>query len=154
MKSFLILLGIVTLALSPTALAEEPEVEIQETYLSWEQAALSDGEALFSELCAACHGRTGTGDGPAVEALSIAVPDLTTMTRTNQGVFPAEKTEKAIRGELPIAAHGSTDMPIWGMAFRDVRPDWKPYQREGFAELRIRALVAYVESIQVEGESE
>jgi putative copper export protein/mono/diheme cytochrome c family protein len=36
------------------------------------------GGGLFSENCAACHGATGSGDGPAARGLSLPPTDLTT----------------------------------------------------------------------------
>ena len=42
------------------------EVEIKEAPLTWQQAALTDGEELFLELCASCHGVSGKGDGIAL----------------------------------------------------------------------------------------
>lgn len=150
MRYVVTFLGIVLLGSASIVAAQESEVKVKHVPLSWEQAALSDGEALYAELCVACHGRDGTGGGPAVEALAIAVPDLTQMASSHGGEFPADRAEGAIKGDLRIAAHGSRDMPIWGLAFHDLRPDWKPFRREGFAELRVRALVSYLESIQVQ----
>jgi cytochrome c oxidase cbb3-type subunit I/II len=39
-------------------------------------AAGPDGNALWAENCAGCHGQTGRGDGPAAEWLLPAPPDL------------------------------------------------------------------------------
>ena len=54
----------------------------------------------------------------------------------------------AIRGEGEIVAHGTRQMPIWGSAFTDLRPDQKPAQRAAFARLRIYDLTTYLESLQ------
>ena len=45
------------------------EVVIREVPLKWEQVARLDGDVVFNNLCAVCHGVGGKGDGPAVSAL-------------------------------------------------------------------------------------
>ena len=37
---------------------------------------LLQGEQLFKAYCASCHGRTGKGDGPFVQALKTPPADL------------------------------------------------------------------------------
>ena len=49
-----------------------------------------------------------------------------------------------------MAAHGSSEMPIWGRALSEVRPDYKPAQREAFARWRISNIASYVETLQAE----
>ena len=38
------------------------------------------GKQDFMRGCAGCHGESGLGQGPIAELLTIAVPDLTTMS--------------------------------------------------------------------------
>ena len=123
-------------------------VEIETAPLSWKQAALTDGGELYGELCAVCHGMTGKGDGPAAPALKKGVPDLTTMSANNVGVFPREAVEKAITGRTRIVSHGTVDMPIWGKTFASAMPGEKLYVREGLARQRIYNLTAHLESLQ------
>lgn len=59
---------------------------------------------------------------------------------------------KSITGEGEINAHGTLEMPVWGKAFEDARLDMKPGQRWAFARMRISALTAYIETLQVEKE--
>ena len=126
------------------------EVTIEEAPLTWTQAALGDGEALYAQVCATCHGADAKGDGPAAEVLVVPVPDLTRLALDNGGVYPAERVHKSITGESEVKAHGPLDMPVWGKAFEDVRPDVKPGQRWAFARMRISALTAYLETLQAE----
>lgn len=146
MRQVWIGVGVALVAVSLIAVASAKELE--RAPLRWKQAVLTEGEALYAELCAVCHGLEGRGDGPAAEALSAPVADLTLLSKGNGGVFPEEQVELAIRGEGKITAHGSLEMPAWGAAFRDVRSDWKPSRREGFAELKILTVVSHVESLQ------
>ena len=46
------------------------------------------GRALYAENCAVCHGPGARGDGPAAEGLSPPPPDLTLLSRDNDGAFP------------------------------------------------------------------
>ncbi|WP_108482665.1 c-type cytochrome [Oceaniglobus ichthyenteri] len=46
------------------------------------------GRALYTDACASCHGVDGRGVGDAPLTLGKPVPDLTTLTTRNNGVFP------------------------------------------------------------------
>jgi mono/diheme cytochrome c family protein len=98
----------------------------------------SDGRQMFDSYCSACHGRTGKGDGPAATALTPRPADLTQFTKKHGGAaFPAKDFEDKLNG-MAIAAHGSTDMPVWGPILRQMGSD----------QLRLFNLTKYVESLQ------
>jgi mono/diheme cytochrome c family protein len=101
-----------------------------------------EGSDSFAAYCAVCHGMNGKGGGPAVPALKVPVPDLTTMAK-RYGKYDEVAVQNQISGmsKLP-AAHGSVEMPIWGPLFRS-------QGREQAAVLRVRNLVAYVGTLQV-----
>jgi mono/diheme cytochrome c family protein len=148
MKKFLAILG--TTILITLASTVFGEVEIKEVPLKWAEAATSDGDVLFHNLCASCHGTGGKGDGPAASALKKNVVDLTVLSVNNNGVYPHKKVESAITGKARVVAHGTTDMPVWGQLFLDLRRDWKPARREAFAHQQIQALTTHIESLQAE----
>lgn len=101
-----------------------------------------DGRANYVAFCAACHGLSGRGDGPAVPALKVAVPDLTLTTARRAGKFDAVAVERFIAGVDKVpAAHGSSDMPMWGAMFRSDGSD-------STATLRLQNLVKYLQTIQ------
>ena len=149
MKKLPVLLGIVVaIIVAGTTFAE---VIVKEAPLTWQQAALTDGEDLYLELCAVCHGSGGKGDGPAAPAMTKPVPDITTLAAKNDGKFPREVVEDSITGESRAISHGTIDMPIWGQVFEDAaRSDWKAFRREGQAKQRIYNLIEYLATIQVE----
>jgi mono/diheme cytochrome c family protein len=137
---------IVLITFASTAIGE---VEIKEAPLTWQQAALTDGEELFQELCAACHGASGKGDGPAASAMAKPVSNLTVLASNNDGVFPMKQVEDSITGKTQVVAHGTLDMPVWGQRFEELRPDWKLYRRKALARQRIYNLTLHIESLQV-----
>jgi mono/diheme cytochrome c family protein len=104
-----------------------------------------DGRDLFEFYCAACHGRSGVGDGPVARALKSPPANLTLLSRQNGGVFPADRVRATIAGAgpgAPTAAHGSTEMPVWGPIFRALDPN------DAYAAVRIGNLVTFLQSLQ------
>ncbi len=149
MRHLTMVVALALVVCAALALAQT-ETEIRQAPITWQQAALSDGEALYGELCAVCHGVTGKGDGPAAPALAAQLSDLTRLGADNGGVFPAQEVENAITGSRRVAAHGTAEMPVWGRVFEDVRPDYKPGQRWAFGRARVYNLTEYLRSIQSE----
>jgi cytochrome c553 len=101
------------------------------------------GSDNFIAYCAPCHGHEGTGDGPVASALKTRPADLTRLAARNDGAFPARLVREFVtHGNPAIAAHGSSDMPIWGPTFRSLEPS------DTLVAIRIANIVAYLESIQ------
>jgi len=106
-----------------------------------------EGERLFQEFCAPCHGSSGQGDGPAGEALRKPPADLTRISARNGGRFPAAEVGQYIDGRFDVAAHGSREMPIWGAAFSESIPELGV--GDEIARGRIWSVVQYLRTIQV-----
>jgi hypothetical protein len=105
----------------------------------------------YQNYCASCHGLSGRGDGPVAEFLALTTADLTKLSRNNGGKFPAERVAQVIDGRQAVKIHGPRDMPVWGDWF-DVEaeaPGLRASEREIVVQERIRALLVYLESIQV-----
>ena len=101
------------------------------------------GSESYVFYCAPCHGRGGTGDGPAASALRTRPADLTTLSERNGGAFPQERVMAYISGSgRQIAAHGASDMPIWGPAFRALDAS------DARAQVRMDGIVGHIESLQ------
>jgi len=135
-------------AVCAAPLSVSADIVLKQKELTAQQARMTHGEDLYVELCAVCHGASGTGDGPAVAALRQRPVDLTTLKVANDGEFPRNTLEKAIYGTSRISAHGSYDMPVWGRAFEFTKPDWNSMRRKNFAEQRIEKIVDHIESLQ------
>ena len=103
----------------------------------------ASGEEMYKTYCAVCHGVDGKGNGPAVEALKVPPPDLTTLTKRSGGTYPSLKVASIIRGETMLPAHGSKEMPVWGALF------WRMSQgHESEVQQRISNLGKYIEGMQ------
>lgn len=100
------------------------------------------GAQMYKDYCAACHGTEGRGDGPAVEFLKVAPPDLRTMAQRNSGKYPGDRVATTLRFGTGTRAHGTSDMPIWGPVFRSQDAD------KNVSEPRMHNLNAYIESLQ------
>ena len=100
----------------------------------------ASGQRMYKDYCAACHGATGKGDGPAAEILKAPPQDLTLMAKRNNGKFPTDHFITVLHFGTQSHPHGTSDMPIWGPLFHS--------QNKDVVELRISNLRSYVESIQ------
>jgi mono/diheme cytochrome c family protein len=99
-----------------------------------------NGKNEYVNHCASCHGISGKGDGPVAKALSQPPTDLTKLSDANSGLFPSERLYEVIDGRRELWAHGTRDMPVWGLAAR-VSP--------ALTRARIRAVVDYLSTLQV-----
>jgi hypothetical protein len=100
------------------------------------------GADLFHSYCASCHGANARGQGPVAPALLNKLPDLTTISKRNGGIFPAGRIESIISGDESVIAHGSREMPVWGPIFHQVEED------RDFGNVRLHNVTKYIETIQ------
>jgi CxxC motif-containing protein (DUF1111 family) len=113
------------------------------------------GQHEYMNSCAQCHGADGRGQGPLAGFLTETLPDLTTLQRDNDGVFPLARLYEVVDGRVDIGAHGSREMPAWGLRYDRQAPAylgemWMPGDREAFVRGRILALVEYISTLQEE----
>ena len=112
------------------------------------------GKYEYEAHCAVCHGLSGKGDGPFAQQLqsAAAVPDLTELSRKNNGVFPFMHVYETIDGTHSVTWHGTRQMPVWGPRYKseageslydDFRAD-----PEVFVRARILALSEYIYRLQ------
>jgi len=102
----------------------------------------SSGKEMFNSYCAACHGKDAKGDGPAASALKVSPASLTQLSKKNGGKFPADHVAEIFRSGS-TAAHGSTDMPVWGPLFSRASGS-----SDAIVQMRIANIVRYLESLQ------
>jgi mono/diheme cytochrome c family protein len=104
------------------------------------------GAPLFAGRCAACHGRQGRGDGPAAVALVKKPADLTAIAARRGGAFPDGEIARFIDGRFDLPAHGSREMPVWGLRFGSDVPDANVGESIGRG--NIASLIEHLKSIQ------
>lgn len=104
----------------------------------------ASGPEMYQTYCATCHGTRGLGDGPAARSLKQAVPDLTTLAKRSQGVFPKDQVAKVILGEAGATSHGTEDMPEWRPVFRSLNSSQEP-----IVHMRVTNLVRHIEGLQI-----
>lgn len=100
------------------------------------------GPDLFHAHCAPCHGSDGKGNGPVAPALKDPLPDLTTISRRNGGIYPQERIGKIIAGDEVLVGHGSREMPIWGLIFHQIEND------RDYGNVRLHNVNEYLKSLQ------
>jgi hypothetical protein len=99
--------------------------------------------------CANCHGEAGKGDGPKSFGLSMAPPDLTTLT-ARYGEFPRQRLVQLIDGRVPLPGHGTREMPVWGVWFKEEAGDGLGGAEgdDGSVARRVENLVDYIATLQ------
>jgi mono/diheme cytochrome c family protein len=103
------------------------------------------GEDSFRFYCAPCHGVSGRGDGPVAPVLKSMPRDLTKLTKSNAGMFPRAAVIAFVMGTgREVAAHGGSDMPVWGPIFRALDPS------DARVKIRVENIVTFIESMQTE----
>ena len=110
------------------------------------------GKYEYGTQCAVCHGVSGGGEGPYSGYLNKAIPDLTTLSKRNGGVFPFARVYETIDGRQALVAHGPKEMPIWGPRYRvesgeSFYDDFRA-SPEVFVRARILALTEYIYRLQ------
>jgi mono/diheme cytochrome c family protein len=104
------------------------------------------GQQVFLRFCASCHGGDGRGAGPAAAALRTPPPDLTQLAVRYGGSFPDDWIYQSIDGRVFVGAHGTREMPVWGVEL------WRVQGAEVAAGLKTEAvidrLVDWLRSIQ------
>jgi len=121
--------------------ADQSGKEIKKVPVSATRA--DSGAEMFKTYCATCHGLDGKGNGPAASALKVAPADLSVLTQKNGGKYPSGRVIHVIEGTGEIAAHGSSEMPLWGPVFHSLSPG-----NDSVVKLRISNLAKYIESLQ------
>lgn len=130
----------ISIASVGTTHAQQPKTTIKEEPIKATTA--SSGAEMYSQYCAACHGPTGKGNGPAVAALKTAPPDLTLLAKRNNGQFPEMHVMQVLKGGPDWPAHGSAEMPTWGPLFSAVSSS------QSIVQLRVSNVTKYLESMQ------
>ena len=101
------------------------------------------GKKMFVQYCASCHGASAKGEGPAAIAMKTPPPDLTELSKHNDGKYPEGYIGALLKFGRNLASHGSEDMPVWGARFKAIDP-----VRDPTGQQHIDDLVAYIKTLQ------
>lgn len=99
----------------------------QAVYYAWDlhtsEAEVAEGAAIYAEQCAACHGETGTGDGPERSEPLLSFADIERMAMLSQAALQEAwvQAHPQIGGDLSTAQQAAvldyirtfTYRPVW-----------------------------------------
>jgi mono/diheme cytochrome c family protein len=125
------------------------EASGEETEATTAMTPVEEGAALFLSYCVLCHGRDGKGEGALVDKLKQMPPDLTTIAQ-RRGTFDRELMHKIVAGVEDVPGHSTGDMPAWFETFKTS----EKITDEKVLDEKIGHIVAYMETIQVDGATE
>ena len=110
-----------------------------------EMPTATDGQALFMENCAVCHGENGKGEGPLARGLAKAPADLTLIALRNGDSFPRAQVMSTIDGYARSDLDGP-EMPEFGALLQG---DLVPFDSgDGILTPTPRKLVALLEYLE------
>ena len=75
---------------------------------------IDEGQKLYVQHCAACHGIRGDGHGPLEPELAKPPPDLRLLSNKYGKPLPEDQIARFLDGRADVKAHGPRDMPVWG----------------------------------------
>jgi hypothetical protein len=96
----------------------------------------------FTNVIAQCVMEKGTGPPPE-SRLGKATPDLTTLSKHDDGKFPETCVTNVLRNGVKLPDHRSAEMPAWGEIFNASNG-----ANQAQTNLRIRYLADYLNSLQ------
>jgi mono/diheme cytochrome c family protein len=103
-----------------------------------------DGEVLYQNHCARCHGRDAKGGQASTKGPTVQGPDLTRYAARHGGKFSLAEMRKIISGDQKLAgSHGTKVMPVWGKIFSEVTRD------QDLGQVRIDNVARYLQKLQV-----
>ena len=121
------------------------EVVIKQVPMTLNDVAGKNGQEMYDQLCAVCHGAEGKGDGPAAQALADPVPDLTHLGTGVKRKYSNAQLKHVIAGRSRNVHEDIVGMPLWEVEFQYVSRKWNGQPRTTYARAKIHSLAEYVE---------
>ena len=136
---------VATVFLSVCSLAGA-EAVIKQVPLKVNDIAGKNGQEMYDQLCAVCHGADGKGHGPAAQALANPVPDLTQLETGVKGKYSSAQLKHVIAGRSRTVHKDIVGMPLWEVEFQYVRTrNGQP--GTSYARAKVHSLAEYVEGL-------
>jgi mono/diheme cytochrome c family protein len=83
--------------------------------IAMSDASTQAGQALYVKTCAACHGKTGLGDGPKAKSLKTTPTDFSKADSQKQTDGEHFYKTKTGRGDMPKYEGKLSDDDIWNV---------------------------------------
>jgi mono/diheme cytochrome c family protein len=83
--------------------------------IAMSDASTKAGQAFYAKTCAACHGKTGLGDGPKSKSLKTIPGDFSKAISQNQTDGEHFYKTKTGRGDMPKYEGKLSDDDIWNI---------------------------------------
>ncbi|HEX7494116.1 MAG TPA: cytochrome c [Bacteroidales bacterium] len=122
MKTIKLLLTSIAVLLFATTLVAQPKpwvvpanFKTMKNPIAMSEASTQAGQALFVKTCAACHGKTGIGDGPKAKSLKTVPTDFLKAESQNQTDGEHFYKTKTGRGDMPKYEGKMSDDDIWNV---------------------------------------
>jgi len=109
-----------------------------------ERIPATSGKQMYFNYCAPCHGMNGRGQGPVAPSLKTPPPDLTRLSRANQGKYPEMHVVSVLQNGVSTRLRGPAEMPVWGPILGTMSQT-HPQDRL----LRVSNLDRFLETLQV-----
>ena len=103
----------------------------------------ADGKAMYASYCTPCHGADGKGNGRLSSSLKRKATDLTTLSKNNGGIYPADHVVGVLSHGTSTSGHDKAGMPEWAITLGNMDQNNKLDTK-----LRINNLSKYVETLQ------
>lgn len=117
----LLLISSALLLLSASLVAQAKPWDVPANFKSMKNpiaksdASTQAGQTLYMKTCAACHGRTGLGDGPKSKSLKTVPTDFTKAVSQNQSDGEHFYKTKNGRADMPKYEGKLSDDDIWNI---------------------------------------
>jgi len=115
LTSIVVLLFATTLVAQPKPWVVPANFKTMKNPIAMSEASTQAGQALYVKTCAACHGKTGLGDGPKAKSLKTAPGDFLKAESQNQTDGEHFYKTKTGRGDMPKYEGKMTDDDIWNI---------------------------------------
>ena len=113
--SLAVLLLTTTLVAQPKPWVVPANFKAMKNPIAMSEASTQAGQALYVKTCAACHGKTGLGDGPKAKSLKTAPGDFLKAESQNQTDGEHFYKTKTGRGDMPKYEGKLSDDDIWNI---------------------------------------
>jgi mono/diheme cytochrome c family protein len=113
--SVAVLLLTSTLVAQPKPWVVPANFKTMKNPIAMSDASTQAGQALYVKTCAACHGKTGLGDGPKAKSLKTTPTDFLKAESQNQTDGEHFYKTKTGRGDMTKYEGKMSDDDIWNV---------------------------------------